>query len=132
MLARRASEGNRNPWRARRTRNGQTSSRRIDHQFPASTSSGSGDHFRALVGDSETMSVASSVECEPITAECQLIADGMNPMGMPRSATASGATGTPPAGGSAMPCGLVLPAAKANFAAAFWLPEVRVAAAVYC
>ncbi len=30
-----------------------------------------------------------------------------------------------------MPCGFVLPAAKANEAAADWLPEVRLAAAVY-
>jgi hypothetical protein len=34
------------------------------------------------------------------------------------------------AGGSAMPCGLVLPAASAKLAAGDWLPEVRDAAAV--
>ena len=37
----------------------------------------------------------------------------------------------PGAGGSAIPCGLVLPAASANVASAAWLPEVRLAAAVY-
>src|SRR5262249_17943987 len=35
------------------------------------------------------------------------------------------------AGGSAMPCGLVLLAAKAKLAAAFWLPDVRLAAPMY-
>ena len=35
------------------------------------------------------------------------------------------------AGGLAMPCGLVLPAARANVAPAFWLPEVRLAAPMY-
>jgi hypothetical protein len=33
-------------------------------------------------------------------------------------------------GGSAMPCGLVLPEARAKLAAGAWLPEVREAAAV--
>lgn len=36
-----------------------------------------------------------------------------------------------PNGGSAMSCGLELPDAKANVDAADWLPEVRLAAAVY-
>src|SRR5262249_16440589 len=34
-------------------------------------------------------------------------------------------------GGSAMPCGLVLPVARAKVAPAFWLPEVRLAAPIY-
>jgi hypothetical protein len=34
-------------------------------------------------------------------------------------------------GGSAMPCGFMLPTAKANDVAADWLPELRKAAAVY-
>src|SRR5438270_219779 len=34
-------------------------------------------------------------------------------------------------GGSAMPCGLVSPAARANVALALWLPEVRPVAAAY-
>ena len=37
----------------------------------------------------------------------------------------------PGSGGSAMPCGFMLPAARVKVAPAFWLPEVRVAAAVY-
>ena len=37
----------------------------------------------------------------------------------------------PGAGGSAMPCGLVLPAARAKVNMADWIPEVRLAAAVY-
>ena len=36
-----------------------------------------------------------------------------------------------PNGGSAMSCGLELPVVKANVNAADWLPEVRLAAAVY-
>src|SRR5262249_13351289 len=51
------------------------------------------------------------------------------------TATTSGAgvdsMNGPGTGGSAMSCGLVLLAAKAKLAAAFWLPEVRLAAAVY-
>src|SRR5262249_39964727 len=44
---------------------------------------------------------------------------------------APSASSVPVGGGSAMPCGFVSPGLSAKFAAAFWLPDVRVAAAVY-
>src|SRR5262249_54100200 len=52
----------------------------------------------------------------------------------PRSAAgvANAASGSiSDVGGSAMPCGLVLLAARAKVAAAVWLPDVRVAAPTY-
>ena len=61
--------------------------------------------------------------------------DGLSSEGIGDGMLATEDTGmlteSKPKGGSAMSCGLELPAAKANVAAADWLPEMRLAAAVY-
>src|SRR5262249_34357118 len=57
--------------------------------------------------------------------------DWMGAAAMGVTIAGAATTSDPGTDGSAMSCGLVLLAAKAKLDAAFWLPDVRLAAAVY-
>ena len=87
-------------------------------------------HFEVLGKDAEALQ---RFYGEAFGWQMQDVMNGSYYMANPGSEGAinGGVGAVPDGGGSAIPCGLVLPGASAKIAAAFWLPDVRLAEAMY-